>query len=1101
MNTLGTGRNCLPGRRVRPHCGGEPSASLKSRQPRSDWEERLSIPQRLPNSPPPDGPDSISVRRGVLAGASVKLRYQLSFASRCAACFLAGAVLWALAGSLRAASSKELHRAEADVFFTNQTILTLSLEVSDDGLAALRKSPRDYVRATLRDGETVLTNVAVHLKGGSGSFRKVDDRPGFTVDFNRYDSGGRFHGLKKIHLNNGAQDPTRLSEFVGGELFREAGVPAARAAHALLTLNGRRLGLYVILESLDKEFLTRNFQDPHGNLYGQTRGCDITNAIERMEGDGPLTYDDLKALAAAVAEPDPQRRAQRLEQTLDVERFLSFMAMEVLLCHWDGYTFNRHNYRIYQDPGPNHMVFIPHDLDQLVKRPNTALVPPARGLTAQAVLNTPALRARYLARVRELASQVYVVPRLTHRIDQAVAALLPTLTAYDRDLATNFIASADEFKTRIVGRGLQLQRQFDILDGKLPTLAFRDGTARLTNWQAESHPAVTQLSRVKSADHKSDLWIKLGGTNSPNGAAWRTSVLLGPGWYRFEGRVRCAGVDSARWRRGDGAGLVSGYNRQPENFRLRGDLTWQKMSVDFEVTTTGDVDLGCDLRADQGEAWFAEDSLQLTRLPAAPPTPPTLRERRQFVLPGSTTDLALQTVEAAASQAARDPTRPIFHFRPPAQWMGGVCGVLQFNGRSHLFFQFNPWSDTSGPGTGWGHATSPNLLRWQILPPALLPDAQNGSTLDGPGSATLDGYGRPILFFTQTPEGFPKHKRQQWAALPMDEQLIRWQRVDLGLLPGQSGVPSGIAPGWGGMSVFRVGERTFATFEESKGLICEAQCRGLTQWKALKKISELSSGRPELFTLDGRCVQLQSSVPTSYRVGEFDTNKIAFRSQEKQARPLDYGPEKKGVPAAGGLAGATVFTDSKGRAILLGGISGFKSQGRWDGVLSLPRRLRLEGDQILQEPLPELAQLRGRRLGLVKPVTLTNSTRFLDNPRGRQLGNALELRAEILPGTATNFGVRLRGAQPGAADIVVRYTPGRLNVAGREVAYTHPAGTVFTLRLFLDKSVLETFIDDGQLVVTQVIAPAAADVRPEIFAEGGTVLVQQFETWEMRPLW
>ena len=1009
--------------------------------------------------------------------------------------------LGVLAGGLRAASSKELHRAEADALFTNRAVLTLAVEISDEGLASLRKTPRDYVRATLRDGGTVFTNVAVHLKGGSGSFQKVDDRPGWTVEFNRYDSESRFHGLKKIHLNNGAQDPTRLSEFIGGELFREAGVPAARAAHALLTLNGRRLGLYVLLESLDKDFLSGNFQDKHGDLYGQTRNCDITNAIERMEGDGPLTYEGLKALAAAVGEPDPHRRVERLEQTLDVPRFLSFMAMEILLCHWDGYTFNRHNYRIYQDPGAGHLVFIPHDLDQLVKRQNTALLPAARGLTAQAVLDTPELRARYLARVRELATTVYVVPGLTQRVDQAVAALRPTLAAYDRELATNFIAAADEFKGRIAGRGQQLQRQFDILDGKLPTLAFRDGIARLTNWQAEPHLAVTQVARVPAEGRRSDLWIKLGGTNSPNAAAWRTAVLLGPGWYRFEGRVRCAGVEAARWRKGDGAGLASGYTRQPEFFRLRGDLTWQTLAVDFEVVSTGDVDLGCDLRADRGEAWFAEDSLQLIRLPAAPPAPQSPRERRQLVLPGSTADLARQSMDAAASQAAKDPARPVFHFRPPAQWMGDLCGVVPFNGRYHLFFQFNPWTNTGGPGAGWGHASSPNLLRWLVLPPALLPDAQNGSTFDGPGSAALDGYGRPILFFARTPEGYPKNKRQQWAALPLDEQLIHWQRVDLGLFPGRSGVPSGMAPGWGGMSVFRVGQRTFATFEASKGLICEAQCRGLTQWKALKQSGELASGRPSLFPLDGRWVQLQSSPPASYRVGEFDTNKIAFHSREKQARPLDYGPPNKDVPDDGGLRGTTVFTDAKGRTILLGNIGGGNSPGSWSGVMSLPRLLRLEGDQLLQEPLPELAQFRGRRSALVRPAALTNSTRLLTGPRGRSIGNTFELRVEIAPGTATNFGVRLGGAQPDPADIVVRCMPGRLNVAGREVPYPPPPGSVFTLRLFLDKSVLEAFIDGGRIAVTRVIPPVAADVRVEVFAEGGTVFVQQFEAWEMRPIW
>ena len=288
---------------------------------------------------------------------------QRSWPTRCAALLAASLSLSGLA-----ASHKEQNRAEADAFLTNGTILRVSVEITEEDIESLRKTPREYVRATLREGNTTHSNVAVHLKGGSGSFRKVDDRPGLTLDFNRFESGGRFLGLKKLHLNNSAQDPTRLSEMIGEQLFREAGVPAARVAHVLLDLNRRQLGLYVAMESMDKDFLSRYFKDPGGNLYGQTRGGDIDTPIERMEGNEPLTHADLKALAAAIAEADPQLRMERMEKALDMERFLSFMSMEVILGHTDSYTFARHNYRVYQDVDTDRMVFLPHDLDQLMRR-------------------------------------------------------------------------------------------------------------------------------------------------------------------------------------------------------------------------------------------------------------------------------------------------------------------------------------------------------------------------------------------------------------------------------------------------------------------------------------------------------------------------------------------------------------------------------------------------------------------------------------------------------------------------------------------------------------------------------------------------------------
>ena len=127
------------------------------------------------------------------------------------------------------------------------------------------------------------------------------------------------------------------------------------------------------------------------------------------------------------------------------------------------------------------MVFMPHDLDQLMKRQSLGLLPTARGLTSQAVLNTPELRARYLARACDLVTNVFVVPRLTNRVDEAVVALLPTIRAYDGELASNFVATAGELKSRIIGRGLKLQRQLDIVNGRIAPVAFRDGTARLAN--------------------------------------------------------------------------------------------------------------------------------------------------------------------------------------------------------------------------------------------------------------------------------------------------------------------------------------------------------------------------------------------------------------------------------------------------------------------------------------------------------------------------------------------------------------------------------------------------------------------------------------------
>ena len=88
-------------------------------------------------------------------------------------------------------------------------------------IRSLRREPRKYVPATIREGDTIYTNVELHLRGSIGSFRPVDDKPGLTIKIEK--GAQRFHGLKKFHLNNSVQDPTYLSEWLCTDLFRRAG--------------------------------------------------------------------------------------------------------------------------------------------------------------------------------------------------------------------------------------------------------------------------------------------------------------------------------------------------------------------------------------------------------------------------------------------------------------------------------------------------------------------------------------------------------------------------------------------------------------------------------------------------------------------------------------------------------------------------------------------------------------------------------------------------------------------------------------------------------------------------------------------------------------
>ena len=156
----------------------------------------------------------------------------------------------------------------ADLFGTTQ-VRSYHLELSASAIQQLHEDPKHYVRATFREGDDVYKEVGVRLKGGPGSFRMLDgnSKAAFTVKFNHFVKGQRFHGLRRIILNNAVQDPTYMCEYIGYGLFRDAGVPAPRIGYATVAVNQERYGLYVQVEAVSKDFLQRWYSKTAGNLY------------------------------------------------------------------------------------------------------------------------------------------------------------------------------------------------------------------------------------------------------------------------------------------------------------------------------------------------------------------------------------------------------------------------------------------------------------------------------------------------------------------------------------------------------------------------------------------------------------------------------------------------------------------------------------------------------------------------------------------------------------------------------------------------------------------------------------------------------------------
>jgi spore coat protein H len=493
-------------------------------------------------------------------------------------------------------------KAEAGAeFFQDPTVRVFDIKVPEAALMELSQSPRTYVSGQVTEGEEVLTNVGIRLKG-MGSFRGLEEKPSFAVKFDEFVGTQSYRGLKKLMFNNSAQDSTYLAELLATQLFEDAGVPAAHVTHARVRLNDRDLGLYVVTEAMNKDFLKRHFGSGKGNLYeGYLQ--DVHGRLEQDNGDDE-SQADVRALHQACTVSDPAERWQRLNKVLDVDRFLSFIAMELLTTHWDGYLIHFNNYRLYHDPKTDKMVFITHGLDWAFRRPNVLIDPPQKSLVGRAVLTTPEGQKLYQERIRTLFAKVFKPSIIIDRMEQALekirrAGLKPAeLARIER--------GAGIMRGRIQLRATCVDEQLRGIPPK-PLPVDATGFGYPVSWREEPDRGDAIVDRVKLQGKET---LHIHAREETTRASWRSQLCLLPGWYRFEGKActKLTTGGSARLR-------ISGDTR---SVGLSGETGWQSLSHDFQVPEGSlDVELVCELNAlHGGDVWFDLASLRVKRIAA-----------------------------------------------------------------------------------------------------------------------------------------------------------------------------------------------------------------------------------------------------------------------------------------------------------------------------------------------------------------------------------------------------------------------------------------------------------------------------------------------------
>ena len=502
----------------------------------------------------------------------------------------------------------------------------------------------------------------------------------------------------------------------------------------------------------------------------------------------------------------------------------------------------------------------------------------------------------------------------------------------------------------------------------------------------------------------------------------------------------------------------------------------------------------------------------------------------------------LQRFADSRRALAGDRHRPFYHFVSPESTLNDPNGLCFWQGRWHLFYQGYPPDDRR---QHWGHAVSDDLIHWRDLPYAIYPDPED-CCYSGTALVEED---RVIAMYHGTKLG-------NMVALSSDPLLLNWEKVGEGaVIPipdPDDPVPYSVFD----PCIWKKGEDYYAL---SGGWLPRGpankqtranflfRSRDLEHWEYLHPFIE-----DDQYTVvgdDGACpyfwpigedkhIFLMYSHMTGgqYLLGDYDKARDKFVVTDGGL--FNFGPS---TPS--GVHAPSAVPDGNGGVVVIFNMNqGIPTRG-WNQIMTLPRLLTLDADgRLLMEPTGDIESLRGehrRREGLTLPA---NEEIVLDDIAG----NAMELALELDPGDAPLLELNvLRSPQREEYTRIAFYkhrgnryrqgmsTTGAMNASSAAMALlpqrydsmitidtsyssTMPealsrapeTAPVFLeddeplqLRVFVDRSVVEVFVNGKQCVAVRVYPERDDSLGVSLRAQGRPALLKQLDAWQMSNIW
>ena len=336
------------------------------------------------------------------------------------------ALFIAPAPGLRAQSSSDL--------FNSQVLHRLDLAIHTGDWAKLKENFQEneyYPVDLIWNGETI-RNAGVRSRGFGTRSRT---KPSLKVSFDHYASAQSYFGLKSLVLDNLLQDASGVHETVTSWFFSRFAIPAPRAAHAVLYVNGEFAGLYAMIEPIDKNLLARVFGSVEddvqndGYLYEFNKVAEwrwsylgpelepykayFSAKTHETKSDEEL-YRPIEALIRLINDTPSSSLVEALGPHLDLPGLVRYLAVENFLGENDGFLgeWGVNNFYLYRLENKQQHVFIAWDDDLTFWGGPTydLLSFHDSNVLMRKIMEVPDLRALYLTTLLDAAVAAAEVP-------------------------------------------------------------------------------------------------------------------------------------------------------------------------------------------------------------------------------------------------------------------------------------------------------------------------------------------------------------------------------------------------------------------------------------------------------------------------------------------------------------------------------------------------------------------------------------------------------------------------------------------------------------------------------------------------------------------